>query len=314
MAKNKPAKSVVKATASAKAEVIAKATYQRKHSTTAIVPPDVTRAKAGAWLDLISPVTEWAGLRGDQLRHKRELLRIQQDETLNRIARLAKRRLDEIDGTINPVPNKFLVPFLERASLEEENSELCQRWADLLVNAATEYNPSMIRFSVVLSEIGAGEVKLLNRIVRKPRGDRELNHIEDVPHMFLSGVLNKFIDRHIEPQKTETKLHREILKYYEYPGTVWPFLGVNDWDFSNRKWSDNDEAIASNLVSVGVLHLLDGLEGENGSFGWYGRVYALTSFGLRFLLACDMSIKQDLTRIEAALERREREAEKKMSK
>src|SRR4051812_35337167 len=119
MGKKKSGRSLIRA--NAKAELIAKATYQRTHSTTATVPPDVTRAKASAWLDLISPVTEWAGLRGDQLRHKRELLRVQRDETLDRIARLAKKRLDEIERPINPVPTKFLMPFLERASLEEED-------------------------------------------------------------------------------------------------------------------------------------------------------------------------------------------------
>jgi hypothetical protein len=59
MARKKASIVGVRAEAITKAELVAKATYQRKHSTTEVVPPDVTRAKAGAWLDLISPITEW---------------------------------------------------------------------------------------------------------------------------------------------------------------------------------------------------------------------------------------------------------------
>jgi hypothetical protein len=60
--------------ASVKLEATAKASYVRKKKIMEVVPPDVTRAKTGAWLDLISPLTEWAGLKGDELRFKRTRL------------------------------------------------------------------------------------------------------------------------------------------------------------------------------------------------------------------------------------------------
>ncbi len=156
MTKKKSAKPSLKTEATAKAELVAKATYQRKHSTTEVIPADVTRAKAGAWLDLISPITAWAGLKGDQLQYKRELLRIQQEAVLYKIAQSAKRKLVEQNIDVVPIPTKFLVPFLERASLEDESSDLCDRWSDLLVSAATEYDPSMIRFSAILGKSALG--------------------------------------------------------------------------------------------------------------------------------------------------------------
>jgi hypothetical protein len=142
MAKKRKPAAKLRAEATAKAELTAKATYQRKRTTIEVIPPDVTRAKVKAWLDVISPITEWAGLKGDQLRHKRELLRIQQEASLNRIAELAQNKIKSQSLSISPVPTKFLVPFLERASLEDDTSDLCERWADLLVSAATEYDPS----------------------------------------------------------------------------------------------------------------------------------------------------------------------------
>jgi hypothetical protein len=293
----------IRAEAVAKIEATARATYQRKKTTTEVIPPDVTRAKTGAWLALVSPLTEWAGLRGDQLRHKRDLLRIQQDAALSRIARQARQTLqNERQQVVTPVPTKFLVSFLEKGSLEDPDSDLCDRWSDLLVSAATAYDPSMVRFSGVLAEIGSGEVALLERMIRKRRGSLGLNHIEDVPILFSSG-LSRMIKNFTPPQNTEEDLQNAIIDRFEYPGTAWPFLGVDDWDFSNADWSEKEEAIASNLVSVGVLHHIDDLQGKVGKHGWYGRVYALTSFGLRFIRACDCNLNNELAAYEKEFEK-----------
>ncbi|HEV7715037.1 MAG TPA: hypothetical protein VGO53_05560, partial [Steroidobacteraceae bacterium] len=74
------------------------------------------------------------------------------------------------------------------------------------------------------------------------------------------------------------------------------------YNSSNRDWSNKDDAIASNLVSVGILHLLDGLEGSTGELNWYGRVYALTSFGFRFVRACNRQLNHELELLEQQFE------------
>jgi hypothetical protein len=99
MGRKKPKPLEVSAKASAKFEAVAKATYQRKKITTEVVPPNVSRAKAGAWLDLISPITEWAGLKGDALRYRRAQLRIQQDNALERLAKMVR---DQDEGSRSP--------------------------------------------------------------------------------------------------------------------------------------------------------------------------------------------------------------------
>ena len=119
MAKKKP-KKALSATASlgASAKVAATAKYEFRKNVKQVIPEDVTRAKAGAWLTLISPLTQWAGLKGDQLAHKRELLRLQREDTLAEIARRVDRRLKELPPQERPIPTKFLVPYLEKASLK----------------------------------------------------------------------------------------------------------------------------------------------------------------------------------------------------
>jgi hypothetical protein len=307
MTKNPP-KIPFKAEALAKAELVAKASFERKHSSIEVIPPDVTRAKTSAWLDFISPFTQWAGLKGDQLRNKRELLRIEQEATLDRIVSQARTKIASDKLKTSPIPSKFLVPFLERASLEQDNSNLCDRWSDLLVSAATEFDPSMIRFSAVLAEMGPAEAALLRRMVKKPRGKRDLNHIEDVPFLFSYNVIERAIETETPARDSEQALFKAIIQKFEYPGTVWPFLAVEFAEFRHPKWTDKDDAIASNLVSLGVLHLVEGLEGVVGKLNWYGRVYALTRFGLRFLLACDLMIKDELARVEQALMKVEKDA------
>jgi len=88
----------IAAKAIARVEAVAKASYQRKRTTTEIIPPDVSRAKAGAWLTLLSPITEWAGLKGDALNFQWRLLRIQQEDTLLRVAQLVRDELSAVTG------------------------------------------------------------------------------------------------------------------------------------------------------------------------------------------------------------------------
>ena len=111
--------------------IVAKARYTRKRKITEVVPEDVTRARAAAWLDLISPVTEWAGLKGDQLRNRREQLRLQREDTLYAVVSKWKERSNSRLSS-NEIPLKFIVPFLEKASLEDPATVLVDLWANLL--------------------------------------------------------------------------------------------------------------------------------------------------------------------------------------
>jgi hypothetical protein len=153
----------ISAKATARLEAVAKATYFRKKTTTEVIPPDVSRAKAGAWLTLLSPITEWAGLKGDALNFQRRLLRIQQEETLLRVALSVREKLT--DATIShPVPRKILVPALEKASLEDsEDQTMIELWANLLASATQKVSVQP-RFVGILEEIAGAQAKCLERV------------------------------------------------------------------------------------------------------------------------------------------------------
>ena len=153
----------IAAKATARLEAVAKASYRRTKTTTEVIPPDVSRAKAGAWLTIISPITEWAGLRGDALNFKRRLLRIQQEETLLRIAQSVRKKLTGARIS-QPVPRKILIPALEKASLEESSDKIMiDRWANLLASASLQLAVQP-RFVSILEELSGSQAECLEHI------------------------------------------------------------------------------------------------------------------------------------------------------
>jgi hypothetical protein len=303
MAKKKaPIRAEAKATA--KVEAVVKATVQRKKTITEIIPPDVTRAKASAWLALISPITEWAGLRGDQLRHKRTLLRIQQESVLAKIAQQTNERLAYEGKGTTPIPNKFLIPFLEKASTEDIDSELIATWANLLASAATDFDPHMVRFCSILSEIGFLEGQFLHRLCREARGlDHDaLTRIEDVPFSFSAIQITRDMSKTIDIDKSLRENMDHVISTHECPGGILVLLGLSIEDeevsetheLGDEKW----ERSVSLLQSLGLIehHLF--ITGEVEHYSWFVETISLTSFGVAFVTACDPEIKAAFRKVE----------------
>lgn len=122
------------------------------------IPSEEAGKALNAVTDVLRFFSEPMGLVADHVRVHRE-------DVLLKIARKTRERLI-IDGvTPNPVPNKFMVPFLEKASCEDIESELLDLWAALLANASKAYVPSSVAFVQMLAELGTAEISFLNNIV-----------------------------------------------------------------------------------------------------------------------------------------------------
>lgn len=169
MAKRKgAAKPTIKAEATAAIKAVAKVGYEVRKNITQDIPADVTRARASAWLDLISPLTEWAALKGDALRHQRDLLRLQKEEALTAIALRAQSKLKVLSG--KPIPNKFIVPFLEQASLEEVDSPLIEMWADLLVSASEKFESYHTHYVSIIGQLSGKQGEIFKDIIGTDSG------------------------------------------------------------------------------------------------------------------------------------------------
>lgn len=262
MGKKKAPATSIGAKAIARAEVIAKATYQRKHSTTAVVPPDVTRAKAGAWLDLISPITEWAGLKGDALNFQRQLLRIQQEETLLRVAEKVQEKLAG-ESISHPVSRKILIPALEKASLEDADDDvMIDRWANLLASAAQDVKVQP-RFVGILEEIAGPQARCLERIAfnRYTEFNFPASIFADSFLEFAEYNVRDNFTREIQKIFTDEKQIDDVFAYiqstFSKPGVILGLSMIND--FEGGLWTGYDSVGATGIQDDSDLSILESL-------------------------------------------------------
>lgn len=111
---------------------------------------------AGALLDLVSPVTQPTGLLGDYIAHRRKVLSVILERGLEQ-ARKSKR-------DISPPPPKFLLDFADKASREDLDSELVGAWANLLAEAATNYDFELNSYAEILSKLSSLDASILTEI------------------------------------------------------------------------------------------------------------------------------------------------------
>lgn len=136
------------------------------------IPKQSTGRFVDALTDIIRPFSEKRGLRADRIR-------LQREQVLLQIAQKARERI-AIEGIEpHPLPNKFMVQFLETASLEEtENKKLKEMWANLLVSSAQKFSSENTLFIRILGQLSSEEAVLFEAIMTKfsSRGARDPSH------------------------------------------------------------------------------------------------------------------------------------------
>lgn len=111
-------------------------------------------------IDTFRPVQHALGMVGDWTES------IRREKQAIRTLKASQRIAEEEHKTIEQPPPKFLIPFLNSASLEDESDEgLKEKWATLLVNAGSK--PSGIAYfaKTTLATISSDEVNLLDTLV-----------------------------------------------------------------------------------------------------------------------------------------------------
>lgn len=110
---------------------------------------------SNALADLVSPFTESAGLIGDNIRLRRV-------ESTIRALTIARNLVENSSARLIPPPQKFLIQWLENSSFEEDDdTDLSELWAKLLVAASHDYSDSFISYVDLLKKIGPKEAELL---------------------------------------------------------------------------------------------------------------------------------------------------------
>jgi len=131
---------------------------EAKFEVKAEVPSSSVGRTLDAVTDMFRPFSERRGLRADQIRLQREEVAIE-------IARLARQRAEIEMGAVKPVPNKVLIPLIEKASNEAiDDNVMIDRWAGLLASAS-HGSGAHPHFVQLLSELTADQALLIERII-----------------------------------------------------------------------------------------------------------------------------------------------------
>jgi hypothetical protein len=306
----------ISAKATAKFEAVAKATYQRRKTTTEVVPPDVSRAKARAWLTLLSPITEWAGLKGDALNFQRRLLRIQQEETLLRVAESVRRKLADKE-ILKPVPRKILVPALEKASLEDsEDQNMIDLWANLLASAAQAVTVQP-RFVGILEELAGTQAKCLERLLFNKVAELKFPAAElddsslDFAGYIISELFEQAVGIVLEGGNDPDSALDLIVETFSKPGVLLELATIVDlrkdiwWTFDVvAETGIRDDEDLSILESLGliryeVITFTVPVGEEKITYEVSAHYYHLTRLGLEFSKVCLKPRIDELEKVDA---------------
>jgi len=286
---------------------------------TAEIPTQSTGRLIDAITDIFRPFSEQRGLRADQIR-------LQREDVLLEIAKRAHTRLTIEGAAISPIPNKILIPFMEKASLEDRDSVLIDRWVDLLVSAAQSPPSVHPRLVQILSELTSDEAMLLRCIALNGEFARyrlEDSTVEYEWHAARSGLLQIIEDNlatenfteddekmyRLEQKILEQDVYGKIRNFFMFPGVcpVLIMIAVGRQEVWTTEKNDNQiikeingneiEYIINNReTSISVLRSL-GLVNNNhivttkGSLEIDAYYINITDLGINLLLNCDREIR-----------------------
>jgi Abortive infection alpha len=121
------------------------------------IPAEVTGNLISALTDFIRPWTEPRGLKADQVRLQRADIALE-------IAKKAQQLLAITNSEPRQLPLKFLIPLLEKASLEDMDTELRGAWAALLASASKSEDARQVTFVDIMSRLSSQELALLEKV------------------------------------------------------------------------------------------------------------------------------------------------------
>lgn len=253
--------------------------------------------------DLFSPLTELAGAIGDHIRVYRTLSVL---KTLKR----AKQIAQEEDLILETPPLKFLVPFLENASLEDENDDLLiELWAKLLVSSSSDFHGEYNLFIRILNELSPDEAKAFKYIANSHIHDNfngHGTHMEDVSSDWSDSFAYIKIKDLLSEYETKdyknidySDFEQRLKSGHQPPGVYIYFLLVatgneeqkkyDDWIYDTPRCDFDDmfgPVNISMLISLGLIRDFQSPDYWFDDLTITVYAYMLTPLGASFYDAC----------------------------
>ncbi|NGO50980.1 Abi-alpha family protein [Allomesorhizobium camelthorni] len=231
--------------------------------------------------DLLSPFSEAGGVVGDHIRFFR------QSSALRAIAR-AREIAVERGLELRPVPPKFLLQWVEKASLEDESEDnLTEQWAELLASASANYKSAHVAYADLLGQIDKKDAELLRFFALDTSSFASLEYDWLMANRgFPNPVPKKLTELCEKPETT----WGEILEWVEGWGLqanvhVLQVGGPSAMPLSTDFYKDRELNIGC-LIRNGCLKKEDSKIRANGQEMYISWI-SITKFGFDFVYACE---------------------------
>jgi hypothetical protein len=257
------------------------------------VPKESSGRLLDSLTDLIRPFSEKRGLKAGRLRLERE-------EVLYEIAVRARKRIELERTAVTPIPNKFLIPLLERASLEDlSDKKLLDMWSNLLATALTQKVELLGQYTDILSHLTGGQARLFEEIVSKT-----------LPTDGSKTKTGHFIDQYYYLNQTglpgSLQKHSALKRAKSFAKRVWEEIdgigvAIDTVSIYDNEKSSNDVTFLGNrnlyrdelfldFENLCRLGLLDKTELKNVAIGRYSVdaiYYLVTPVGIDLFACCN---------------------------
>lgn len=261
------------------------------------IPKEVTGRLVDTLTDIIRPFSESRGLRADQIRLQREDIAIS-------IARkaLERKRLENIE--MLQVPNKLLIPILEKGSLEEEDSPFIDWWANLLVTAGEANSKVRPYFTELISYLGPSEAKVLDGLWDAYRTRESFVFYPNEFPKFIFDEIRDDIQKIVSRETAETDLGWRLTTCFSLQTLAQKFVGSGvgfgagfkfGWTEEAQRFQFESEVFHQDRVSVDVCRALNLLTYDShvDDFGVIGMqqnyeigILRFSVLGVEFMRAC----------------------------
>lgn len=254
------------------------------------VPAESAGRTVDAMTDLLRPFSEGLGYVGD-------LIRLQREKVLREIAKRAKERLDSIDGQPKPIPQKFFVPLLQKASLESlDDTILIDMWANLIVTAATSEVQMLGQYVEILSHLVPAQVRILDKMLDCADGQTKSGHLIDNHYILnqtgLPNNIAEFADIEDAEEFADSLIEALSLKgvaidcinvFYRDKRHGDGFsVGSPDGIYSDAQYFDFE-----NLVRLGLIERVEVKQHKIGRFDIDVHYYTATPVGIDLFACCN---------------------------
>jgi hypothetical protein len=203
-------------------------------------------------------------------------------------------------GTVKPVPVKFMVPFLEQASLEDPESSLVELWANLLASAAEGFDPHHIHFISIISRMSPAQGQILKELIDtesvQPLAEvvRDLDEIY-APHVIERNVVSEVAEGVEDNEIVDDLTFSERIKrYFSCRGIQMVHAAYGnqeteefyDISFENRGYGGSQNVDCLILQALGLIQIVDTTFFDVDRWSLTLSYRYLTVLGLEFAKAC----------------------------